>query len=451
MTALLIVLSGICWGQAEAAAVPDPAMPEAAVPEPAASEAAVADAEAAARLGLEVRRLVRRLDADTLAEREAAERALIDLGPRALDQLPPVGSSASAEVKVRMDRVRQRLQEAAAQEAARGSRISLQGPMKLSQALAAIEQQSGNKIVDFRERFGQQQTDPTIETSFRDVPFWEVLDALLDQSETTVYNFSGQAGALAIVGRAQGELPRSQRAAYSGLFRFEGLSLLARRDLRNPENDSLRLTLEVAWEPRVAPIVLHLPLDQLEAVDENDRSLDAQRGPGRLEIPVQGDVPAAEIQIPFGLPDRGSRNIARLEGRLDALVPGRTHEFVFEQLETAKSVEQRMAGVTVTLEQVRKNGELYEVRVGARFDQADRALESHRNWVYNNEAYLVDAEGQRVEHAGMQATLQREDEVGVSYLFDHEAGLQGCRFVYKTPVLIVAMPVKYELKDIPLP
>jgi hypothetical protein len=103
------------------------------------------------------------------------------------------------------------------------------------------------------------------------------------------------------------------------------------------------------------------------------------------------------------------------------------------------------------LEQVRKNLDLFEVRVRVRFDRADIALESHRNWVYNNEAFLLDPEGARVEHDGMQATLQREDEVGVAYLFDRQEGLEGCQFVYRSPVVIVALPVVYQLTEIPLP
>ena len=43
------------------------------------------------------------------------------------------------------------------------------------------------------------------------------------------------------------------------------------------------------------------------------------------------------------------------------------------------------------------------------------------------------------------------EEVGVAYQFPLPDGLTGCRFVYRTPAMMIEMPVEYELKDIPLP
>ena len=64
MLALLLILSGMTAVQAE--------LPDAA----------------------RVRRLVVQLDADQLARREAAERALIALGPDILEMLPPSSEQA---------------------------------------------------------------------------------------------------------------------------------------------------------------------------------------------------------------------------------------------------------------------------------------------------------------------------------------------------------------------
>ena len=74
-----------------------------------------------------------------------------------------------------------------------------------------------------------------------------------------------------------------------------------------------------------------------------------------------------------------------------------------------------------------------------------------RNWIYRNEAYFIGPDGQRFEHVGQQAFRQTENEVGVAYLSDRENGLADCKFVYKTPAVLIQMPVAFELKDIPLP
>jgi hypothetical protein len=368
-----------------------------------------------------------------------------------LKLLPPVTRRTSAEVKVRLDRVRKALETAAAEAAAEASAVTLQGEMPVLEALAALEQQTGNKIMDFRAQFRQERTNPNVTADFDKTPFWIALDRLLDQADMTVYNFSGREGVVAVVGRSEKERDRAARGTYSGLFRFEGVAANARRDLRNSQNDSLRLEIEVAWEPRLTPIVLQLALPEQRAIADTGEVIAVDSRQSRLEIPVESSIAAAELQVPLVLPNRSVKKLTSLKGMLLALVPGRVETFEFENLEGAKAVEQQKAGVTVILDQVRKNVDLWEVRVRVRFEKAENALESHRGWIYNNEAYMVDPEGQKLDNDGLQAYRQDVNEIGVAYLFDREQGLDGCKLVYKTPVVIMKMPVEYELKDIDLP
>jgi hypothetical protein len=411
---------------------------------------AAQDNTAPADLRGTVQGLVDQLDDPTLAKRQAAEQALVALGPDALPLLPAITRRTSAEAKSRLVRIREALEKASAERAARASLVTLRGEMPLSQALAELQKQTGNKIVDFRGKFGQQQTDPPVKADFDKTPFWAALDRLLDQAGLTLYSYAGQEGCVAFVARENADRERTRRACYSGLFRFEGVRLVATRDLRNPSQRALHLTMEVTWEPRVAPIVLQVPLAEMRATDEAGKPLPVEGRESNLEVPVENSIPAAELQVPLTLPPRSVARIASLTGKLSALVPGQIETFEFGDLENPKGTQQQKAGVTATLETVRKNGDVYEVRLRVKFDQAENALESHRNWVYRNEAYLLDAAGKRADNAGLQATRQDENEVGVAYLFDVES-LKGCKFVYKTPALIVKLPVTYELKDIELP
>jgi hypothetical protein len=86
-----------------------------------------------------------------------------------------------------------------------------------------------------------------------------------------------------------------------------------------------------------------------------------------------------------------------------------------------------------------------------RFDEAANALESHRGWIYNNQAFLLDADGNKVEHAGFETTRQTLNEVGLAFKFPLDKDLAQYRFVYQSPAAIVQMPVEFELKDIALP
>jgi len=131
-------------------------------------------------------------------------------------------------------------------------------------------------------------------------------------------------------------------------------------------------------------------------------------------------------------------------------LPGKTETFRFQDLEQAKEVEQRIAGVTVMLEGARKNNELWEIRLRVRFDEAGQALQSHRNWIFDNEVRLQNPEGKSITWGSYETTRQTENEVGLAYLFSVES-LQGFTLVYKTPGVILTTEIPYEIKDVPLP
>jgi hypothetical protein len=153
------------------------------------------------------------------------------------------------------------------------------------------------------------------------------------------------------------------------------------------------------------------------------------------------------------LPDRGVKKIASLNGTLMALVPGRVETFEFESLTMGENVEQRRAGVTVVFEGARKNIDAYELRLRVKFDEAANALESYRGWIYENETYLIDRDGKKLDVAAFNPTLQKSNEVGVAYIYVLDEGktLENYKLVYRTPAAIIQKPIAYELKDIPLP
>ncbi len=402
-------------------------------------------------LDIRVRRLVRQLDAPQLAERESAEQKLIELGPEVLDLLPQDPDRTSAEVAQRVARIRQKLERTMAESAGRASSVTLQGEMTLADAAAKIEAQTGNKIVLRLPRSGpDEEAGPKLTLDLQNVSFWQALDQILDQAGLGVYPY-GEEKAIHVVPRPGERASRAERAASSGPFRFEPVSIQAVRDLRNPRNQSLRLTLEVSWEPRLAPVSLLQRMGDLEVTDENGNPLAVEAQEAVSEVNVIPDSTTVPLDIPLKLPPRDVHQIARLKGTLTALLPGKVETFRFEDLEKAEEVEKRVGGVTVMLEHVRKNRSVWEIRVLVRFDKANGALESHRNWIYDNEAYLEPPQGEPIAWATFETTRQTEDEVGVAYYFAVDGPLTGHTFVYKTPGLILSKGFDYEIRGIPLP
>lgn len=427
-------------------------------------------------LAAEVGELVMDLGADAQATREAAGDRLLELGgetaasgERLLELLPKPVEQMPAAVRTALMTIRRTLADRVAKLAVTETRVTLdvvQAP--LEEVLATIEQQTGNKIKDVRAQFGQQEGDKRVTIEIVDAPFWEAVDMLLDEAGLGIYSYSGE-DALALVGREQGATPRWSTAAYAGPLRIEATRINATRNLRQITGESLTLQLEIAWEPRLRPIAFSQPLAEVQAENENGAELLIERPDQSLDVEISTGSQATELSIPMVLPTRKTSLIASLTGRLEAIIPGREAEFRFTKLDDlSKPQRQQEGGATVTLQQMRKNNDIWELHMrlelaGAEGDEAPAdAFASHRGWVFNNITYLEDKEGRRVEHAGFETTMQRGNEIGVAYLFDLSTATAGegaeaagdiadYVWIYKTPTAILRFPIEYELNHIPLP
>ena len=268
-------------------------------------------------LKAEVRRLVRQLDAPQLAQREAAEAELLRRGPAMLDLLPPPTDRTSAEVRQRLGRVRQKLQQQAADAAARPSTSRFTPtPCRSPRSWRRSQRQSGNTIVDYRRQFGQPVTDPTLKVHFDKTPFWPALDQVLDQAGLTVYPFAEQPAIDVVAASGEKRIgPRRprllQRAVPLRAGRRRGPARSAPGRRR-----SLVVTRRSAWEPRLRIIGLTQRMADVTAVDERGNPLPVADREAQLEIPTSGEAPAVKLDLPLRLPSRDVRRIASLKGKL---------------------------------------------------------------------------------------------------------------------------------------
>lgn len=147
----------------------------------------------------QVRQLVQQLDDRDRLVRDAAEKELVRLGAEVLALLPPIDNRTPAEVKERLTRVRRTLEQAAVELAVEASRVTLRGPLSLIEILTQLGQQTGNQVVDYRDRFNQPAEDRRVDLALQDEPFWPALDRILDQAGLTVYTYVGQPHTIGVV------------------------------------------------------------------------------------------------------------------------------------------------------------------------------------------------------------------------------------------------------------
>ena len=399
-------------------------------------------------LRLSVRRLVGQLDAPVLAQREEAEKKLIEMGPAVLDLLPAINERTPAEIQQRIGRIRQKVERAAGEDAGRASLVTLKADsMPLSKVLTALADQSGNQIVDYRKEFGHVVTDPPVTVDLAKAPFWQAFDTVLDQSGMAVYPYGGQ---IRVIGRMQGQVPRAAAASYAGPFRLEPIEMLAQRDLRLPANRSLRVMVEIAWEPRLKPIFFRQRMADVAVIDDHGARVELQNPMADRELPITPGKSSAILELNLVSPSRSVAKISSLRGKMQALLPGRIETFRFDDPAAAKNVARRIGAVTVTLEQARKDGDAWEVRVLVRFDQPGQALETHRGWIHLNEVYVEGPDGKMVRDFSTEMTRQEENQFGLAYRF---TGLSGPprALVYKAPSTLLNTEFDYEFKDLSLP
>jgi hypothetical protein len=406
--------------------------------------------------------LVEQLNADEAAERKAAEQELIELGLAGnveagdafLSQLPKPNDRMPQEVQARLGRVASEVRKRLAQQALDATKLTLDfKEAPLDEVLKAIEKQTGNRVTDHREQFGQEAMVKKVTLKVDDEPFWSAFDKFLDVVQMQPYAFSGEE-TLALIEREEGALRRAGRGAvYSGPFRIEATAVTAERGIRTPNQSTLRLDLEIAWEPRFNPIAITQAAADVKAVADDGKEVPATSQGAAFDVEIEAGTHAAEVNLPLQLPGREAKMLTTLTGKLTALVPGRIVNLRFEKLAGAKEVVQEAGGVTVTLDRVVKNQALWEIHMRIRLENLEAGLESHRGWVFQNITYLEDKAGERLDNAGFETTMQTEAEAGFLYLFELPEGrdIDDYTWVYRTPASIVTVPVEYKLEEVPLP
>lgn len=400
---------------------------------------------------LRVQRLLQQLESADRNQRDAAESALIELGEDVLPLLPQITPETSAETKERIERIRESMDQQTLESVMEPSRITLSGKLSLADALAQIEQQTGNRVVDYRDRFGQQPTDTQLDFDFDQLEFWPALDQLLDQAGLTTYSYTGEPRTLGLVAANPEQSSRAGSAAYAGIFRFEPTEIQAQRNFRLPNSAALRIRLEALWEPRVQPVLIRQPFAELEITTDDGSSVAVISPDGSAEIPVQSTVAGVDMILPLQLPNRSVKRIARLKGRCFALVPGREETFEFSDLASARNVAKQNGGIRVILDRVRQNGSIYEFRIRLQLLNQNDRFQSHLDWASNNVVTLVNSQGKTLENPNFERYMERDREIGFGYLFPVTDSIDDYRLIYRTPAALLTVPVEYELTDISLP
>lgn len=394
-----------------------------------------------------IREALRELESNELRVRDKAEKALIAMGSAALPYLPEITPRTSGEMKVRLQRVRQALQQAKIGNQFEASTVTLDGKMRLGDALEQISKQTGNPIqLDDMSALAELP----IELSAVDTPFWDVMSSVMQQAKLRI-NAYGTTENILVLAPGGSDAAQAGAKFSHGPFRLDMTSARSVLPFNSPMGGQLELSFTVTWEPRLKPVFMQLPMSSLHAEFASGKTLAASNPQAAPEVPLNAGGCTTQVDLMLERPDRSEGRIVKLTGEFSIAVPSERHQYVFEKFGNGARQTEKFGDVTVTLEGARRNGAVYELRVFVEFGDSQGALDSFRGWILSNEAYLHDANDHRLENVGLNTYAITPNAVGIAYLFQINGDPNDYKLIYESPAAITTQKVEYELHDIDLP
>jgi hypothetical protein len=409
-----------------------------------------------------VAQLVGKLQVADMADRDAAEKALGLLGPSALRLLPAeLPAKADADAVTRLARVRGVMEESAEKGLLEASRVTIKGEsIRMSDALRELQRQTGNTLTDLREQFGGETTNPAMDLDIDNKTFFEALLEIARKGEFGL-TFSTGDGSIGLIpaggmyGRQVEAADRTKAAEplvkLVGPFRVELKQLSLARDLATNQSRGNAL-FEVAWEPRLRPMLLALKAEDIEIFDDLDQKVLPEVADESTSTVLRPENPAADVYLNMSAPDRKAQLFKTLKVKSTVTLPAGLKQFRFARLDQS-DVALQQGDVKVTLQSTNVDDSVWSVQVLLEMPEGGPAFESYQQGLFNNRIWLQKADGSRFEHnGGFNTTSVSQGKIGFEYLFvDAPGKLADYQLVYETPSRVLTLPLEFTFENVPLP
>jgi class 3 adenylate cyclase len=403
-----------------------------------------------------VAQLVERLESPKMEARAAAEKSLIDLGPKILPLLPAGAEASKKDLGERLDRVKAAIHEKEEVTNLGASKVTIQGKaIRLTEAIKALQAQSGNLITDLREANGAEATNPALELEIVDKTFFEALDEIAEKAGVTINAYTGDGSIGLMAGMMADGTPKPDMGkplvVYSGPFRIQLKQIAIIKDYPSA-NGKATAQLDVMWEPRLRPMLLSIKNEDISVTDDQKKVVAPQVAEQSDETALKADNCAAEVNLDIAAPERAAKLLASLKVKATLTVPSGMMTFKFPSL-AASNVTQKQGDVSVTLEETEVDEQVWKVGIVINYPEGGPAFESYRQGLFNNKLWLQKPDGSRFDQNGGFNNAGSDDgKMAFEYLFVDAPGKPADhQLVYETPKKVVPIVLEFEFKDVPLP
>jgi|GEM_PF-460880 len=426
--------------------------------------------------------LLKQLDANSRQERQSAEKELLELGPAILDALPPPDLLPNVAVREAVRRLRIQLERAAAEQSIRASRVTLTGEYGVRDLVAAISEQTGNNVVcaatlpdsvgtatdsdnsttpsDSRPASSGNDTtaandvfDQKLAIDWSDEPFWNAIGQI--EAAGLRARFPANGSSLVLTPVAATANPPTGPRHIQQAFRIDALNV-ERREIAGTDNVLVRVPLRILCEPRLRPLFLRCSMSDW-SLSTGVQNVNPFSPGSRVEIPLGDGGREAKLELSFLANSAAARreNLT-LAGRLTLLTAALEREITFPKLGEAEGLTRRRGGVTVTVNQAQirsSDDRSFSARVRTQigYDSRAQAFESHQTWIFHNQVFLRDPDGNKyAANDGFSTLFQGDGSVGVEYRFSHLPNKPAeWQFTYVAPTLLIDVPLDVRIDGIP--
>jgi hypothetical protein len=231
-------------------------------------------------------------------------------------------------------------------------------------------------------------------------------------------------------------------------------------------NRGARVTLRVAWEPRLEPLVVRLPARTLVAEGPGGESLPAAQRTAVIEPLIAPRRPWVDLPVLFGPPAVPLERLGMLRGTIVLWLAGMEHAFCFTGLPSGGGPSAatatrplRMGQAEVRLLEARLDGERLQVRASVTYDEASEPLASHHSWLAARRLEASVAGDKPLDQASQRIEVRTDRGITVAAEFivpaaagrSASAGGKDLGIRWKLPIAIHELPVDFALRDVPLP
>jgi len=400
-----------------------------------------------------VKALVTKLGAEKETDRDAAEAELLKIGAAALKHLPSTEDKGlTAEQKARLSKVLPKIWQARVEQDVAGSFVEIpKGAMPLADALREIERQTGNVVRDQREDFNEEATNPTIQFDGKKRKFWEAMDLLCKEAGVTMEHFAGE-NAIGIRARPT-EGPNAAMVT-SGALRFIPQTINLSRTL-GASTAKCVVNIQAIYEPRLKPLLVEVDVDSFKVVDDQGKEIkfSSERQQSTYNFAVQEGAHSFEIALDLEAPERSAKTLKSITGEAALRLPALTEQFTFDKWTSADMQEKATPSMKVKLGKAKDEMDgLWSFQMAIAMLGEKPEGESYLAAGLDPELYLVNADGSRLAPNAGKNVRDEDGQTVFEYLISGAPGkLEDYKVIVRIPSGVTRVPVKFELKDLPLP